>query len=74
MRTTGASRGEENKLGSDCICGRRGRFVAELIGIEDEKRRIWTPLIDETAGSNGPVIRAIKEEKRREGISLLGAQ
>jgi hypothetical protein len=40
MRTTGASRGEENKLGSDCICGRRGRFVAELIGIEDEKRRI----------------------------------
>jgi hypothetical protein len=35
MRTT-----EDNKLGSDFIGGRRGRFVAELIGIEVEKRRI----------------------------------
>jgi hypothetical protein len=44
----------------------RGRFVAELMWIEDEKRRIWTPLMEETVGSNGPVIRAVKEGKRGE--------
>jgi hypothetical protein len=35
-----SQQGRGEQLGSDFIGGRRGRFVAELIGIEDEKRRI----------------------------------